>query len=61
MYSVYMLKIWTVYPLFKTTNFCHTIDDVTSVYLQHMQGIGLSIYLNELLHYSMAYNRACVT
>ena len=38
-----------------------SIDDVTSVYLQQMQGIGLSIHLNELLNYSMAYNRACVT
>ena len=26
-----------------------------------MQGIGLSIYLNELLHYSMAHYIACVS
>ena len=30
------------------------IDDVTTVYLQQTQGIGLLIHLNELLHYSMA-------
>ena len=36
------------------------IDDVTNVYLQQTQGIGLSIHLNELLHYSTAHNRACV-
>ena len=39
----------------------HSIDDVTTVYLQQTQGIGLSIHLNELLHYSMAHYRACVT
>ena len=37
------------------------IDDVTSVYFQQMQGIGLSIHLNELLHYAMALYRACAT
>ena len=31
------------------------IDDVTTVHLQQTQGIGLSIRLNELLHYSMAH------
>ena len=36
------------------------IDDVTSVYLQQGQGIGLAIHLNELLYYSMAHPRACV-
>ena len=34
---------------------------MTSVYLQQTQGIGLSIQLNELLHYSMAHYMACVT
>ena len=33
-----------------------SIDDVTNVYLQQTQGIGLSIHLNELLHYSTAPN-----
>ena len=37
------------------------IDDVTSVYLQQTQGIGLSIHLNEPLHYSMAHYMACVS
>ena len=31
-----------------------TIEDVTTVYLQQTQGIGLSIHLNELLYYCMA-------
>ena len=44
------------------TRFEHiSIDDVTSVYLQQRQGIGLSIHVNELLHYSMAHYRACVS
>ena len=29
------------------------IDDVTNVYLQQRQGVGISICLNEPLHYSM--------
>ena len=37
------------------------IDDVTSVYLQQTQGIGLSIYLNELLHHSMVHYIDSVT
>ena len=37
------------------------IDDVTTVYLQQTQGIGLSIHLNELLYYFMAHYMACVS
>ena len=38
-----------------------SIDDVTTVYLQQMQGIGLSIDMNELLYYYMAHSMACVS
>ena len=38
-----------------------SIDDMTNVYLQQMQGIGLSIHLNELLYYSMTHYMACVS
>ena len=31
----------------------NNIDDVTNVYLQQTQAIGLSIHLNELLHYTL--------
>ena len=45
----------------KQTSTIFFIDDVTTVYLQQTQGIGLSIHLNELLHYSMAHYIACVS
>ena len=37
------------------------IDDLTIFYLQQTQGIDLSIHLNELLYYSMAHCKTCVT
>ena len=45
----------------KQTSTIFFIDDVTTVYLQQTQGIGLSINLNELMHYSMAHYIACVS
>ena len=43
----------------KTTVMRQSIDDVTNVYLQQMQGIGLSIHLNYWT--TLAHYNACVT
>ena len=37
-----------------------SIDDVTSVYLHQMQGIGLSIHLNELVLLYGSLNGLCI-
>ena len=58
---VYTFTIWfIIVPKIGLCKKAGFIDDVTTVYLQQTQGIGLSIHLNELLHYSMAHYMACV-